>query len=614
MKTKNRKFKKRVLFDPDSIVTQMHQALGRDFREAQHVYCLNDHTTLYGFHRQVSEFTKKYCSQTQDKEVLEEQTFSKFEEINAHMGRVNERLDFSRIKDATRITPDMSKDERIHVRARAIVKFVLGPLSIEEWFSECRNSPGSTVGVSFEDTSIEAKFQLPMSVSESVVPLITSYLTWDRKLQEAVKVFNDSDALCLGWLDIVSGSRATTVDKTTEKRRMICIEPTANMYLQQGLMRVMYKRLKAVGLDVEFLPTLHQRLAKEASIHGLLSTIDWSSASDCVAVELLRWLLPPKWFDIVFKLRSSDTSLRGKNVRLQMISTMGNAVTFPLETLVFSAYAHATLTDKTRKYSLFPEWKQLKQCSVFGDDCIVPTSIAEEYISVMESVGFVVNKEKSYYGSERFRESCGGDYLAGYDVRPYTIRAPHSTKRSALEPWLYTVTNALLKKYMSYFGSTSYVYDKALWRVIFALFRQYKISIKLVPTFYPDDAGLKVGSDIHRFRNQYPMKLSRIYRDKHGSLAFNFCRFSYNKRKVVNDLLNYCVHLKHACNGDVIEEWEEDILYHPTHPATLLREVMDLKGLNGERHMFRPIKRKGGYVVGKAITSHWELPGITRAA
>jgi len=92
------------------------------------------------------------------------------------------------------------------------------------------------------------------------------------------------------------------------------------------------------------------------------------------------------------------------------------------------------------------------KCSVFGDDCIVPTSIAANYITALEGVGFEVNDYKSFYGeTEKFRESCGGDYLAGHAVRPYTVRAPTSQKMSSLEPWLYIIFNSVITKYISHF-------------------------------------------------------------------------------------------------------------------------------------------------------------------
>lgn len=62
MQAKRKKQSKRSkpLFDPTEIVTTIKSALMLDFKQAQHVYCLNDSVTLYAFNRQVDEFSKKF--------------------------------------------------------------------------------------------------------------------------------------------------------------------------------------------------------------------------------------------------------------------------------------------------------------------------------------------------------------------------------------------------------------------------------------------------------------------------------------------------------------------------------------------------------------------------
>ncbi len=580
--------KKLPLFDPDSISTEIHQALERDYAKAQHAYCLNDDITLYAFNRQVNEFRKKYVTKDLDVDRLSREAIERFRSTNSHMLDYNIKLiyELSAIPDR-RIQRDTPRMEKIHKRARALMHSVLGPFDRDEWFTSCRNSSGSSIGVPFSDTSIEKKFTLPMSVTEDVVPLFDEYLSDDFQLSDAIAKNNSKNPV-MDRYKIVRGSRATTVEKSVDKRRFISVEPTCNMFLQQGLMHMMYRRMKTFGLDVESLPDIHKESAKISSITGCKATIDWSNASDCVSIELLRWLLPPAWFDVVDQVRSKYSSTTEGEVELQMISTMGNAVTFPLETLVFWTYAHAIrVTDTQSTLSLYPEYSELVECSVFGDDCIVPTSIAPAFIQVLTSVGFMINDEKSYYGTEQFRESCGGDYLSGYDVRPYCIRSPRSTSRSAIEPWLYTVTNALVKKYMTYFGELSYVYDKELFRTLFSLFRRYQVTIKLVPSYFPDDAGLKLSYDILRFHRHYPMKLSRIKCNMHGTYAFNYCRFVYRtKAKKCSDLS--------------VWDW---LKFPVLFQNTLRKPTHDYS-----------VRRIGGYVVAKGISCQWYVPDVSSAS
>jgi hypothetical protein len=342
--------------------------------------------------------------------------------------------------------------------------------------------------------------------------------------------------------------------------------------------------MRKVGLDVGNLPDQHKLLAMESSITGRNATIDWTSASDCVSIELLRWLIPPKWFSAINRVRCEKMSIMGTPVKLNMISTMGNAVTFPLETLVFWTYAQACClhSDKTNN-SLFPEWEDLKRCSVFGDDCILPCDVAPLFIEVMTSVGFIINDEKSFYDDAgRFRESCGGDYLQGFNVRPCYLRGPTSTKKSALEPWLYIIFNSLHKKYMSYFGELKYVYDRELYKLMFGYFRKFDIQVKLVPDFFPDDAGLKMSDDILRIANVYRPRLSRIDISEHGTLSFLFCNFRYWKKQERHDDLRYAMWLK--------------------KPRMAKEPKIQRK--------IRPQRKKGGYVVAKGLTCHWQVPGL----
>ena len=587
MVKKSRKLKKqRSLFNPDVIKTEIHQAIRRDFSEAQHVYCLNDDLTLHAFNRQVQDFDKKYCATDQDVDLLTTQTFEKFFEVNEHIGKVNEKLKQSLPSPDLHVSRTNTKMEKIHLRARALMHSVLGSFSVSDWFTQCRNSGGSTIGVPYRDTSVESKFTFPISMTKEVKTTFECCMTQDRQVWAAVKEFNDLGPISDPY-KLVGGSRATTVDKTTAKRRMICIEPTANMYLQQGLMLEMYSKMKAVGLDVERLPDLHKLKAQLSSISCREATIDWSSASDCLAFELIRWLTPPKWFDALNMTRSKVASFPGRpDVELNMFSTMGNAVTFPLETLVFWTYAHAViLTERNDTSSLYPEWEELGKVSVFGDDCIVPTPIAPQYMEAMVEVGFIVNKEKSFYGTEQFRESCGGDYLCGFDVRPYTIKAPTNTVKSALEPWLYIIANSLLKKYVVYFGKLSYVYDKELWRVLFDVFERNKIKIKLVPSYLPDDAGLKLSHDILRFHNHYQFTLSTVESNQHGTASFLYCRYVYRASKERDAGIRMALWFKQPFQDR----------------APKIRHTV-------------AVREKGGYVVAKGISCHWHVPDLNYLA
>lgn len=577
--------RKRKLFHPDKIATEIHQALYRDFREAQQMQCLRNDLALYALNRQVSEFLKKYQREVgYDKDKIEAETFAKFRDVNAHMATVNDELAeyFQHIKPG-RINQSVRYSERIFLRARGLILSVLGPdCQLEDVFLRAKHSSGSSLGVPYSDTSPEAKFTFPITLTSRVKPLMKEYLAYDTNIREAL--FKHQGTSIQKWYTVVEGSRATTVDKTDDKRRFICVEPTGNMFLQQGLMQMMYERLASFGIVLPEVPDQHRVKAKESSISCREATIDWSSASDCVSIEVLRWLLPPAWFQMVWDLRCDVTLIEGEPVTLNMISSMGNATTFPLETLVFWSLGMATvMSADPRNNALFPEWKDSRLVSVFGDDCIIPTQYASSFIEVCECVGFIINEEKSFYSPTfQFRESCGGDYLAGFDVRPFFLKAPTSNRKSALEPWLYIIGNSLLRKYILYFGELSYVY-LSLWETFFGLFDRYKLNLKFVPDYFPDDAGFKGGFDLQRVMHHYSPRVATIHKGNHGTYTFQYCHFRYWKHAAWNEDIRYAI-------------WLKNPVLRPMSSRVVTHEY--------------PKRVRGGYVVASAISSHWELPSL----
>lgn len=221
------------------------------------------------------------------------------------------------------------------------------------------------------------------------------------------------------------GNRFTTVKKDATKDRGICIEPLGNLWGQLAVGGVMKRKLAAVGLRVDRTSltggplqrlqvnppldgkTIHMRLAREGSRSGRWATIDLSNASDTVSLELVRWVLPEDWFELLYALRSPFTYINGRWVRLDKFSSMGNGYTFELETLVFACILSAAF-DLVIGRDLY----------VYGDDIVLPTEHGRDALAVLQMCGLTPNMRKSYV-SGPFRESCGGDYFSGFDVRSY---------------------------------------------------------------------------------------------------------------------------------------------------------------------------------------------------
>lgn len=578
-------------FDPRPIAIAMAEALNSDLLGASHVLAPKEVVSVYQA-AQRDKFLSKFTSTT-DVKSLESLAFEKFLKVNDHISKVNEHFR-SFPDDPVALGPKSHDVDIVLRRARALLHYVMTPVSEDEWFLACKSSQGASVGVPYQDTSPEAKYSYPISVAEErLAPLWKRYKLYDKSFSEALDQLNSSKVLC-EELEVVGASRATTVEKNDTQRRMIAVEPVVNMFFQQGLMVCLTNRLSAIGLDLTNVARKHTSLAWESSITSEKDTIDFSSASDCVAIELLRWLIPSHWYLRLALVRTPSMNIGGKVHKLEMMSTMGNATTFPIETLVFwsIAVSAAMTVDKPKSRSLLPVWKYFKTCSVFGDDCITPRASTDLFMRSAEAVGFLINKEKSFFDGGYFRESCGGDYYRGYDVRPVYLRDPASTARSSLEPWLYTTWNKVIKKYISYFGPLTYVYDKEFFRVMFSVFKKERLLVRVVPTWFPDDAGLKIGEDFFRFSQAYDFRVHPVSRDQHGTYRFSYLRYRYRTKKSWHEQLRLAIKMKQLVHDD-----KHDVL----DPRT---DVV-LNGDNFVPDHMRNIRRNGGYVVASAKLGHW---------
>lgn len=209
----------------------------------------------------------------------------------------------------------------------------------------------------------------------------------------------------------IRGNAYFSVYKNALTRRGCAKEPSINGFFQLGVGRVMKRRLLARGLDLAEGQDTHRLIAQKASVSGDFATIDLSSASDTVCTNLVKLVLPHKWLDLLESLRSPNTLIEGKWVRLEKFSSMGNGFTFELETAIFASIAKSACNNEvTFGKDLF----------VYGDDIIVPTRFAKDVVSALKFFGFTPNEKKTFVEGS-FRESCGGDYYNGVGVRPFSL-------------------------------------------------------------------------------------------------------------------------------------------------------------------------------------------------
>ena len=213
--------------------------------------------------------------------------------------------------------------------------------------------------------------------------------------------------------------RVVSVPKTQSTPRIIAIEPSAMQYAQQGLKRELYEMIgrgplsKVLGFQDQ---TRNRELARIASITRDFSTLDLSEASDRVHWFLLKALLEryPHLWDFVWSTRSHRADVSGHGViPLQKYASMGSALTFPFEAIVFTILSVAGMEQTaSRKYIA----RDLPgRISVYGDDIIVPRDTTDHVIDWLEHFGAKVNRSKSFVEGN-FRESCGAEYYNGTDV------------------------------------------------------------------------------------------------------------------------------------------------------------------------------------------------------
>jgi len=220
-------------------------------------------------------------------------------------------------------------------------------------------------------------------------------------------------------------SKVSLVPKDSRGPRLICAEPVEYMWLQQGLGRKIMAHLETNNLTkgvVNFTDqSINQRIALTSSHpgNGEFATLDLKDASDRVGLWLVRYLFrDTTLLPFLEALRSDVTILPdGREISLKKFAPMGSALCFPIESIVFWSLLHALVCTSLK----LPLNKSNFRTFVYGDDLIVPTEYAYESIDLLETVGLLVNRDKSCFTGD-FRESCGVDAFRGENVTPTKLR------------------------------------------------------------------------------------------------------------------------------------------------------------------------------------------------
>lgn len=228
-------------------------------------------------------------------------------------------------------------------------------------------------------------------------------------------------------------ARLAAVPKTLKGPRLIASEPVSSQWCQQMIRDYLMTRVEHTRLSqsIRFRDQSENgRFALLASRSRSHSTIDLSAASDRLSCWLgeraFRKL--PRLLEALNATRSVSITQTiekklPKLIKLKKLSTMGNATTFPVQSVIFLGIAVASdllSSPVPHLWKTSDIHRSLRRVRVFGDDIIVPQHALDRTREVLETLGLKVNTDKTF-GGFRFRESCGVDAFSGVDVTPIRV-------------------------------------------------------------------------------------------------------------------------------------------------------------------------------------------------
>jgi hypothetical protein len=367
--------------------------------------------------------------------------------------------------------------------------------SYSDILSEGYTGPGSSIGASGQ--SFYAKFgsSLLTATSVDLYYMYRAYASLNPSWDDAESV---RESQC-GCVSVVDASVVSFAPKNVDTARLICTEPSLNMYYQLGLKTILEARMaKLWGVHMDDQPEINRELARRGSLDGSLATLDLSSASDLISYNLCRAVMPEWFIAILDKLRCRTVEVRdyGLRVDLGMLSTMGNGFTFPVMTMLLSCVIRAVYHElgvpiqDTRRFSALHgrsvnvpgNW------AVFGDDLIVRSDVYDEVVAFLHALGLKVNEAKSF-NSGPFRESCGHDYHRGLNIRGVYLKWMTSPQDLA-------VAINLFNEWTQRVG----IPLRSTVAYLFRLFDRIGQPVRYVPYADPQDAGIRVPFAIARSR------------------------------------------------------------------------------------------------------------------
>lgn len=214
-------------------------------------------------------------------------------------------------------------------------------------------------------------------------------------------------------------SRLVAVPKDSRGPRLICVHPKEAVWIQQGcrvnLERAITDRRSPCFGRINFQDQgVNGKLALQSSIDRELVTLDLKEASDRISCLLVRHLFGDYAYEYLSCSRADKVQLMDKRIiNLKKWAPMGNALTFPVQSLLFFSLVQAGIR---LRYGV-----NCNEVYVFGDDILFPRKFYDGAVGALIAAGLVPNVSKTFQHGF-FRESCGVDAYRGIDVTPHRLR------------------------------------------------------------------------------------------------------------------------------------------------------------------------------------------------
>jgi hypothetical protein len=453
---------------------------------------------------------------------------------------------------------------------KATLRLALGEFDLMQVYKGMKHGPNGTGSVMRSEAYPHVK-DADLTGTRSSLQQYWHYLRWNTLYREHIVDTRDDyrafvNALDFSQVNVVDCNHTLQVPKEWDTLRTMNPDQTVPSQFAQGVAEEMTKALFRVGIDLETQQETHRNLAKFGSLYpeANIATLDWSEASNRIWLAICDEVIEEDWMRFIkaccrtpmtgidFKFSWKKLTDKGRadfhalqsdlaefqaefgkdsvrfysdekksngwtnvsvtvEVLSSMVATMGNPITFPLQTLVFYAFLAACSDFAALRLARDPQEGNLEDMfvSCFGDDGICSTRAIPEVHYFAKKLGWVYNDHKSF-SSGGFRESCGGDYYRGVAVRPVMLKRPPITRidsdesikecKLVLQAWSYIAANAV-SDCVKRMGHNDILIQQ--WLVDFHRLFQLG-NICLVPPSFPDGSGFRVAlKSRFMFRNEH---------------------------------------------------------------------------------------------------------------